>query len=556
MRRIALLLVMILLLSFSALPTGAIDLKVGPQSSALYYPSDTLLYISFRTDEDFIEELQTLIQGVNARLPEEMQIPGLGESLREGFAGDVDFETVMGWLGDYGAIGFTSFDASDMGGYGYVTLDLEDQAAAEAFMDGRSDRFEKGTQGDFTIYTDTNDNRTVWGFGDGVLVISDAENFTMPSFPLSNSLRDSEGFINSVGQLPVESYNGIVYVDFPAIREQSDLTFGQPEIVIMNLLGEFAAGFVILDNDTLTIDVVQTGMTPATTISESFAGYIPANTSAFIHTSDLSGLITTIANMTDQTGGNPLAQAEEMLQQLGINLQQDVLSWTTGDYALLLRSDLSGFLGAMNEEGNDTDAMEFFDYGLVVAATDPVKAQVFAGKLSTLVNAMASAEASLTVSSETINDIVVTVVSAPANFGMGVAESTIEILIGANDDIFFIGSRRMIEGVLDGDGSVTSKNNYQAASVHFLAPTASMWYADGEGLSSVVVIPITVFIMNSLPVMSEAPMINVSYSQQEEASDFESMMAIIDLMNGGSITSTAGNNATITRFALSLNLDE
>jgi hypothetical protein len=165
-------------------------------------------------------------------------------------------------------------------------------------------------------------------------------------------------------------------------------------------------------------------------------------------------------------------------------LQDDILSWTTGDYALFTRLNVVDLAAGVVENPNVLpDLNGRFDFGLVIEATDAEKAQALAEKLGALITGALSQgnTPGVTVGSDEINGVAVTVISLEAPIAPG-NTFNLDITLGASDDVFFIATRPAATSIITGDGTLASNPGYLDAQPYLLANPTSVWYADGEGL--------------------------------------------------------------------------
>ena len=261
-----------------------------------------------------------------------------------------------------------------------------------------------------------------------------------------------------------------------------------------------ALGFTMLDDRTFAIDSAQLPLKNAaisapTAVNPDFANFIPGNASLVIHANSLTDLYTTTMNFADLLNTStdstaPSAQIKQVLTMFGIDLQRDLLSWMTGDYALFFRADMLDLVSAAvtSTTPDLANLGEKFDFGLVVEATDPDKARAFATRLDTLIEQMVARQQGITVSSETIHGVDVTVISLSAPLD---AQNTlnIDLLIGATDDVFFLATRPAAETIISGDGMLTGNRSYVEAQNYLLPNPTTVVYADGEGLVLEAAVP-------------------------------------------------------------------
>jgi hypothetical protein len=554
------LLLFVMLLGVSS--ASAIDMNNGPQTAAAYFPEETNFFLVTRTDEAFIEELETILSSVRTRLPAEIPMRGIRESLREGFAASpISYDAFMSWIGDWAAFGGTEIDQRAGGNSdGYLVIDLEDQAALEAYLTENAAELELTIDGNDYVSRSTR-----FTFGDGIVYLSDVD-YTLPEF--TSSLLDNQTFQDSVGMLAADRYNIVLYIDLAAASEMTDATQLEALGMSGDVLGGLAVGMTILDGRTLTIDIAQTGVEGAAeAVDSSFVRFIPSQTSAFIHATDFTAAFNTGADAMRnaarmQGSPDPMEQIRSALQAVGIDLDKDILSWTNGDYALLMRADISGALAGM--ESAMSDPMQFIDFGIVFEATDAAKAQTFVTRLNTILNMSARQNEEVSITTETLMGMEVTVVSAVVQRGM----PRLDIIIGANDDIFFVANRRAAEAMLSGREPITGNVTYQQASKYFLPNPSSVWYADGNGVATTAIIPLALLgpaignvfdnITRELenPPSSQSQPQNFTVSNRNQSSqEIKMMRQLIGLLNSGSITSTVSGNTRLVRIALTLNLE-
>src|SRR5688572_10412527 len=108
----AALLLALSITSVSAMPTD--DLV----SLARYFPDDTAVFFSVRTDDAFIDELDNLMALVGGNLPEGSMPPmtlreSLDDLIQQQYGLNESFDTtIRSWLGDTTAFGAVNFDVT------------------------------------------------------------------------------------------------------------------------------------------------------------------------------------------------------------------------------------------------------------------------------------------------------------------------------------------------------------------------------------------------------------------------------------------------------------
>ena len=251
-------------------------------------------------------------------------------------------------------------------------------------------------------------------------------------------------------------------------------------------------GLTIQDGRSFILDTAQLAIKGAAVrapgvIDSDFANYIPDSASGVIHATDLTTLYNTLINFADSMNTSsqsplPSAQVEQVFGALGVNLKTDLLSWTTGDYALFYRTDIVDLAAsAMTGAAPDLKGLgSKFDFGLVIQATDPAKAQALATHLGALLKQMGASQQGVLVQDDTIGGVKVTTLSLSVPVDQ---QNTLQINIalGATKDVFFLATRPAAEMIVNGDGILSGNSGYIEAQRGLLPNPTFVWYADGEG---------------------------------------------------------------------------
>ncbi|MCK6577860.1 MAG: DUF3352 domain-containing protein [Anaerolineae bacterium] len=461
--------------------------------------ADTFLYVAMRTDEEFLALLESLTQPlVDLANAGGQPTPSLRDSLNQGLASaNTDLDSVMAWLGDTAALGMTaSAVMPDVppgadGGAVILAAQIDDRAAAEAFFVlALPDTSPPVRQGSMTVYELDGAPSGMAITDDLIVVYTSTPN---PLLTRDAKLDSSPAFQNAVDALPADAYNVLVYADPRwATSAEPIEAFAQPLET-----APLAVGFTVLDDRSFVIDSAQLPLDGAAVsapavIDPAFAQYFPANASATIQAANLSGLIQAALALFDAAASDsqapaPSMQARQVFAFLGLDLEADLLSWTTGDFGLFLRTNFLDLAPNLIRGGvpNLSALSERIDAGLVIEATDPAKAQALAAKLGEVLTQMTANQQGVSLSSETAYGVETTVIHLDLPLD---ATTTIplDLLLGASDAIFFLGTRPAVEAILSGDGTLPANPLYNAALTHALPDPTTLWYADGEGLMSVV----------------------------------------------------------------------
>lgn len=511
-------------------PISAIDSPdEGVPAMARFYPAHTLLFAAARIDAGHVDILDSLMQTVMGGLAD-FGVPALNLRLTLSFALGVSADDLIDWLGDHAAVGVITlpldgqFDPNSV----YAVIELEDRAKAEAFLidKGIAAPAGEGTL-TYTVLQSTAPNfPAIIELHDDYMVIAMTPrgNFMQTR---EARLTSNENYQQLMTSLPASSYNLLVYSDFAAIL--SSMPAENEEMLRSPITVDpvqLAVGLTVLDGDTLAIDSAQMagadgGQTLGASPDPDFMRYIPGDAMAVIHASDFSTLydnaVMAAREISDynyqsalQLQGtmgdlmspgatatplppplDPIDQVEAGLKQIGIDLHAHLLSWTTGDYALFARVDTVPIARdvmayQINLEGR-------YDFGVVIEATDATQASAFEDKLVNLIQQglEANEATEVTLSTGTIGTTEVTTIDFDIEVPGPMTDLRqpppainvpVRLVLGANDDIFFLMTRGAAVQVLNGGVTLADDETYLAAREYLLPNTTSMWYTNGEGL--------------------------------------------------------------------------
>jgi Protein of unknown function (DUF3352) len=590
MKKILVLLLVVVILALSALPTLAVppaDLNV----LARYFPADTPIFASTRTDDEFVESLDAVLAKIGAAIPDALPpmtiAEGLDQVVGQLYEDGTFAENIRPWLGDTASVAVTSLGANlnDNEAPVIFALSIKDQAATSAFLDdmltkGNVD-FTRVEKDDYLLLLDADDSdqemvmqSAILLRDDVLMVTNDASSLPTDGLPESPLSADAD-FTSALDSLPEDSYNLTAYIAFTDIFQT--VMASQPEA--MDALGAFGSifdaigpqvwGFTILDGISPTIDIVQklgdlsalgdAGLVMGTPkpINLDFAVHVPANAPLAIFASDLKtsigGALDNLVNMSEMIAGMPnttgmspeeLQQSIEQFEQAftaitGLDFRSDVLDWMSGDYALFLMLnpalDTSSMMGLMSAFP--------VDFGLAIEATDPAAAQnmvegLTRGLNQTLAMAGLSGDATeepgnpqpkVDVTSEDLTGTAVTVITITAPD----VPWPIELLMGANDEVFALGTRSAVTAILNPDGGLPSNPEFARAQASMLDNPISLAWLGTEGL---------------LPLADLAAAFGQSGSSGDDMT--EQIRNAINLFSSGSITSVMTESGSAARLVL------
>jgi len=481
---------------------SAIDMSQGPQTMAQYFSDRNEIFVAVRTDDGFVAELDTALNRILEKLPEELDVPPLSltDVINIGLLeSGTSYAEVRSVLGDYVAFGVSNLevvmdsnpDNDEKVGFSLV-IDIRDRALAEQIL-LETEGFEWGeptTQDDFTVYTDS-DNDIQVALGDSQVILATLNNTL---FNVETPLSESEGFQATVSDLPAAEYNIVGYFDTLSIietaRTQPEFQEAIQGLNIDQLDTQIAFGFTIQDGQAFTIDTVQIVdpalMPTVGQYSNAIFDNIPTSTDALIVANDLTALydniIMQLRQLSELTGDtDPTFQIQSIVALAGIQLEEDFLSWTTGDYALLLGSDLGDLVEII--ASNELSDLPL-NVGLLIEATDVERARGFAEKLSEFL-LMATADTSeVIVTSGTISGIETTSIILQLPATDGVVEY--ELVMGVSDEYFFILDRASLNEII-ADDVLSNDTTFIQASNYFLPNATNLGYTSEEGITTMVV---------------------------------------------------------------------
>ena len=227
------------------------------------------------------------------------------------------------------------------------------------------------------------------------------------------------------------------------------------------------------------------------------------------------------------------------LQAIGLNLENDILSWLTGDFAIFTQYDVpepgtpSLFMLGIDP---DTPVPVNAQIALMIDATDATKAQNLVETLATQLS-----DAGAPVSRETINGANAIVLALP----LPQLATPAEIIIGANDAVFVVGTRAAATAALNGGGNLTADATYtriakyllpEANFVEYLSPEGVTMLADGITAINFEVTEAFRGVSGGTPLSPEERVDLFTTSQQTNRAD-------VAVFAGGTISTTGNPNS-------------
>ncbi len=489
---------------------GALTLPAAAQATlsplASYFPADAPVFISFRTDDPFIDQLDSLAAKIGAALPGSPMSGSLRDLLDTQVAkiqpGGTFATTIRPWLGATGAFGLTHLDLNSQQPPMTIALSLTDSAKAEKLVSGLmpADQYTVKQGDGFSEYVPTRSfDKTYLVFRSDALVITSDQALADAGGVPTSSLADNSAYQSAVNLLPADQYNGVVYIDTPTMLKAAMSQNTHPRDaaamgMFMNMLGDLkpnAFGFTVLNDRALTIDIAApfgasfAAMTAdRTPIDPTFAQHIPAGTPLVIHSTNLYGTYQqAITNLTAMM--QPSATTKDMQDmQTGLwafgfalrgltGMEPDAaLGWMTGDY--VLEASLSASASDASSMGQLMSKLPF-DFAVVVKDTGD--AQTFYDGLVRSLSTFPPRE--LTVTQATLDGgtpaLVLTIQSPDMPY-------PVELLAAAGDGVFAFGTRRMVNAAVHPTTGLDTDASYVEAGTTLLPNPTEELYLSGAGL--------------------------------------------------------------------------
>lgn len=571
-------------------------------SLAKYAPTGTDLYLQADISDASIAALDGILAKVGTATGQ--TVPTIEQLLQSTLSqSGVNFqEEVQPWLGDNfavilndtAALFSTRASIAPPDPAVLFVLEITDRAGASAFLDkliGSNTQLTRGTATyageSFDTYNDSRANAFI-GIGDNLLLIGTSGALTAGA--RSTGLDTDANFSKAIGALPEDQYGLYVYVDtsalFQSLIAQASESGGMSGMEdqfaylqqIYEAIGPMAIGGVLLNETTLSLDIAQfvdyskisgVNVTSPTLkpINPDFVSALPADISFLIHGTDLktsfeAGLQNLEAIATLQTTPVPgmedidraYAQITGAIQAVtGLDLEADILSWMTGDYALVGRyrgiEDDLGILGLTFTGSMGTPVQTAtlnYDQLLMIEATDPAAARKVVDALATtLVKASTdNPNPDVTVTVAEDKSVVVSITSP-------VLAAPIEVVIQSDDRFLLIGTNPLVAEVLAGNGGLLNDPTYQRAQATYLqnpsqqlyvGPSAFALVADSQAISQDAFTNI-VYSLQQTPTPTSAPASERLARIKRTSEQFQALYTSI--LDSLSITSATGTDGAI-----------
>jgi hypothetical protein len=477
MRRV-LLLVMIMMAGFGVV--AAQDDVTSPLEMAQYTPADALVFTAVRIDEAYLEDLDGVYQLLAPVMSGMMGVPSdLVTALDQSLASsDLTTAELLAAFGDYASLSVLASDPMTGETDARLLVAVDDQAAVESILE-KLDLSEDGTEGAYTLYSVPTDSTAVMALSADWLVLYPSIYDSVPDTAPADPLSASATFEQAVDALPAENYNVVGYVQSEGIPPGQ---FGTDAVNVQQVAG-VGFGLTIQPTNILTFDYVQIPgagqeIQVGQAVNPEFLRFLSGETSLFIQGHDPSSFYTSLMEQLGDVAqrnntADPAQQVNAAFSSIGLNLKTDILAWARGDYAVFAGFEDDVLLNLTN--GNITTLWDRSVLGIVAETSDPALSAAFARKLGEVLRD-ADDNNAVILSEESLFDTDVVVASITST-----GSETVEVLMGSTDEVFFLGSRLAVMGILAQDGSVSGNADYQAMQALLLPNPTSVWFMDREG---------------------------------------------------------------------------
>lgn len=491
---------------------AATSTDTGIATVARYFGDDYQFLVAVRTDDAYISDLNGVINRVLSNVPDDLKAGLPSEVDLRTFLADIplnadnstSYEEIRGFLGDYAAIGIRDYAALLDSGNNVpadaglmVAIELTDKDAFVAFVEnalpGLGDPVAAAA---FDIYQLPDVTMAVAAD----VVMFAADNDTLPA--VFTGLEATEAYMGVVGALPADNYNWLMYADYAAIFNaipNMEQIFS-PDMMQM-LPQNLAMGLTILDETNLTIDVV--GDVPEsmmmgylTPLTPEFEAFIPADTHLLARGSNIQAYIqnalTSLETTLDMQGTDAAdfdKQLETVFAQIKgftqLDVNEDVLSWMTGDYAIYSSIDTDTIIKILSNNRLIADLTTLpVEFGVVIATDDATATAKVVKNLSNLVKGAVANTKDVTIEDVNMDDM--TGIEIQINVPVTGTEQSLsyDILLASNENVFFFGTTSVAEDLQAGS-TISSDPTYNKALSYSLPNAIALLYTDDDGAADI-----------------------------------------------------------------------
>ena len=540
-RRPLLLIVMCLLM----LVGGAVSATSPEELSGLagHYPEDTTIFVSIRTDDAYIEQIDTIYSQILGLLPAEArrsmppQFAPLLDLAAQGVTGSNFEQGVRSWLGNSIAVGMP-LEMSLLTGRDLpvlIAVEITDKAAAieilERLMEMDGADMASVEEGEFTVYVseNANDGAPVFAVGEDVMYLSTSD-VHIPLTPVRSSLADSAVFNTAVDLLPGDDYNALIYLDGGSLQEfnlnvmaMSGQSYPPALARLIRATGSQIYGLTVMNDDTFVLDLATTpadmsiyeefGMELMVTgaIDMDFASNIPADAGLVLQSADFGmstmvGLqnIRMIGDYLSDNGGI-IGMFESSFRMAGMRLSQEErailetfatpetmmaisnisFSGLTGlslerDVLPVLDGDFAMYLRA--QPADDLPVLPMYpDGALLFQSSDTDGAKTM---MDALIEASEAYDTGYAV--EAYGEDGAALVFPLISDMLGFQYKPFDVLVAQDADLFAIGSRAAVEAATEAEATLIDDETFQAAQAYLLDGSAMIGFVNPAPLGELI----------------------------------------------------------------------
>lgn len=501
-RWIILLLMMLLGMSISIAHAKPTTVRLAHAFFADQIPAGADFYVAIRTDDAYIAELDNILTPIFAQLSNfegivapNYNLSQLLDMLVQPTTGGDFATTVRPWLGASLAIAIylnpNKTEAQNL----FIAIDHSNRELAQATLENLLPRqINVVVEGDFTIYSPS----TGLGFAsinDDAIYITAGRGSTAFTGVTGDVLGNQANFHRSVGALPAPSYNIVFTADTASLVQVLDNDRSDTARLIRNLLPDAytAVGATILDGVSPTIDVAQIGLTSSiislisTPLDATFLQNVPSNVTGIIHGTNLLAPYNTIIDLLSaQTGEDLRAQLDQIQGLFGFDVIDLLLS---DDFAIYftykpqqLAEVIDQQLSLLNTDpyGIVSDLTALIEFGYIIELSNPSNGQALIDQIASLYAMLGANSASgIAINRERIgnsNALILSLTTSP--------NGMLDLVIGANERVFVIGTRDSAEAILTGRGGFNTNPHYQNSLRYTLPTMTHYWFIDRASLSA------------------------------------------------------------------------
>jgi len=470
----------------------AIDLNIeSPHVMAETMPDSTEVFIASRIGTGWIAELDAVLLSMYAKLPAglDAELLTIDDAFREGFDEEgLDWDLFLSMLGDYAAIGFEPINSfnDDEEPLATIVVEITDQSAVDIVVDlltsGSGDAGDRTTEGDVIRYDNVGkDDATIYVTATHLIMTTNPNYSLNPTSPLSSS---SE-FTNALNLLNEDQYNVLAYVSESTVEaglSDDDAQGLQFLGVSPQDASAMVAGFTFQNSTTFTTDIAMSASAPApsSTVNINYLNAMPASTDAFVVATDLTNVYNNvIAMLEDNSNDNPGSTIPLLFRMTGLDLEDDVLSWTTGGYGMFAGADVMDII----TEVATTDTVSDLDIeaGIVIEATDIDLARNTAAELGNFLEIVSRDNNEVTITQTELNGLPATLIELDVPAERGNPSITLEFVLTTTDDFFFLGTRSAFDSIMSGN-TLADNPDFNNTIPQLLENSTSVWYANSDGM--------------------------------------------------------------------------